>query len=462
VSVSGTHIQITGPVTAQASDTLTTLNISGANDFTLADGATLTVSGILKTGNNAAVVSGGVSIQAPTNSDLVIRTGQSSDALSINTPIVANGTNALTVSGAGILSLDAVDLYSGATAVNSGTLRLGNAHAVQNSTLTLNNSSNLAFGPGIGTFIVGDLAGSGYFVLTDGSAAAVTLQVGGNNATTNYSGSIGGNGTLIKVGDGILTMSGGSTYSGGTVLVGGLLAIGSDAVGAPAGTPAPLGALPPAGLGANNVILNGGTLEANATFTLNSLRGIGIGPSAGSVGGTGTIGVANGMTLTYNGVIASAGNTGSNQLVKSDAGTLVLNGASTYGGGTAIIGGTLIAGPDALGAVAGMPAPLGALPAAGLGVNNIILNGGALEASASYTLNALRGIGLGPTSGTTGAVGAIDVSSGNTLIFNGVIASAGNSGSNQLTKIDSGTLVLGGLNTYNGGTNVQKGALAAR
>jgi fibronectin-binding autotransporter adhesin len=458
-SVSGAYIQTTGPVTAQTTESLVTLNVSGANDFTLADGASLTVAAILKTGDNGALISGGAAIQAPGNGELVIRTGQPGDTLSISTPIVSSGANALTVAGAGTLALNVATSYSGATNVNNGILRLGNPGAVQNSTLILNNSSVLTFAPSIGTFTAGGLAGPGNFSLTDTDGGAVVLVVGGNNANTNFSGSMKGSGTLTKIGSGSLTLSGPNGYVGGTTVLGGMIVIGSDAIGTAAGTPAPLGALPAAGLGANNIVLNGGTLEANATFTINTQRGIGLGPATGAVGGAGTIGVAAGNTLTYNGTITTAGNTGDNQLAKNDLGTLVLSGSNSYTGGTMILGGTLVAGPDVTGAMTGAPAPLGALPAGPLGANNIILSGGTLQASTTYTLNALRGIGLGPTTGTIGGSGTIDVAAGATLTYNGAISSAGNSGANQLTKADAGTLILGGPNTYTGGTNVQSGTL---
>src|SRR5262249_42559947 len=75
-------------------------------------------------------------------------------------------------------------------------------------------------------------------------------------------------------------------------------------------------------------------------------------------------------------------------------------------------------------------------------------NNGTLETTASFTLNANRGIALtGP--------GTIDVNTGTTLIYNGVAAGTG-----ALTKIDAGTLVLGGTDTYTGATNINGGVLS--
>ena len=80
VSVTGTHVQITGAVTTQATTTYTSLKISGASNVTLASGATVTVAGILKAGNNVSTISGGTALRANTTSrELSIRVDQAGD-----------------------------------------------------------------------------------------------------------------------------------------------------------------------------------------------------------------------------------------------------------------------------------------------------------------------------------------------------------------------------------------------
>ena len=120
------HQEFTGDITAQATAAFTTLKDSGNHAFTLDAGAIVTANGILKTGNVAggATISGGAGIQAATGAEMVIRTAGANDALTISTPILANGANALTKSGAGSLTLSTANTYTGTTTLNDGTLTI--------------------------------------------------------------------------------------------------------------------------------------------------------------------------------------------------------------------------------------------------------------------------------------------------------------------------------------------------
>ena len=102
-----------------------------------------------------------------------------------------------------------------------------------------------------------------------------------------------------------------------------------DRIGAAPATPTPA-----------SIILNGGGLRLTINnMTINANRGIALGADGGT--GTGTLSVDTGRTLTYNGIIANNG-TGSGALDKVDAGSLVLGGANTYSGGTALTAGSLL------------------------------------------------------------------------------------------------------------------------
>ena len=133
-----------------------------------------------------------------------------------------------------------------------------------------------------------------------------------------------------------------------------------------------------------------------------------------------------GYTATIDAVLS-----GATQLVKDDLGTLVLTGANTYTGGTAINGGTLqVAGDASLGAAAG---PLS-------------LDGGTLRTTATFATARATTLNAGG--------GTFDVDTGTTLTANGIISGAG-----ALNKAGTGTLVLTADNNYAGGTTIGAGTL---
>ena len=55
--------------------------------------------------------------------------------------------------------------------------------------------------------------------LSDMAGGAVGLVVGGNGASTTFSGQIGGGGSLTKTGAGNLVLSGSDSYTGGGTTV---------------------------------------------------------------------------------------------------------------------------------------------------------------------------------------------------------------------------------------------------
>jgi autotransporter-associated beta strand protein len=156
-----------------------------------------------------------------------------------------------------------------------------------------------------------------------------------------------------------------------------------------------------------------------------------------------------GQTTTVHSNIMDNGAGGSVSLSKNGPGLLVLTGTgSNYSGGTFLNGGVIqISGDNRLGAVP-----------ASVDVDNLTFNGGTLELTASFTLNAGRGITLEEGGGS------MDTRTFN-INYAGVI-----SGPGSLTKIStyppgtsatnvSGTLTLSNANTYTGETIVQSGIL---
>ena len=125
------------------------------------------------------------------------------------------GSNSLTLTGS--------NSFSGVTDISQGVLQLANSAALVNSTVAINADNGLQFSPGIGTYCLGGLSGGNLLQLADTAGNAIGLVVGGNGASTTFSGQIGGSGSLTKTGAGTLVLSGWNSYSGGTTVDAGTL-----------------------------------------------------------------------------------------------------------------------------------------------------------------------------------------------------------------------------------------------
>ena len=144
-------------------------------------------------------------------------------------------------------------------------------------------------------------------------------------------------------------------------------------------------------------------------------------------------------TFTFTGNAVS----GSGSLTKQGGGLLVLAQANTYAGNTVISNGTV-----QLGVANAIPG--------GAGKGDITV-GGTLDLNAnSAVLNGLSGGGTVDT--VAGGTPTLTLgSSGSSATFNGIIQNT--AGTLTLTKNGSGTLTLGGNNTYSGATTVNAGTL---
>jgi autotransporter-associated beta strand protein len=140
---------------------------------------------------------------------------------------IISGGGPLVKTGSGPLLLSGANAFSGPTRVNQGALLLANSAALRNSTVVINSDDGLQFGPSVHTFVVGGIAGPNLLQLADTTGSPVTLVVGNNGASTNFAGPIGGNGSLVKTGNGSLVLSGLAGFGGGTLIAGGVLQIGN-------------------------------------------------------------------------------------------------------------------------------------------------------------------------------------------------------------------------------------------
>jgi len=212
-----------------------------------------------------------------------------------------------------------------------------------------------------------------------------------------------------------------------------------------------------------------------------------------AVTGTAELTAVTGGTATFSGVISGT----SGFVIKTGAGTVILNGSNTYGAGTSITAGTLKAGTTSAFGSSGVTLSAGAT----LDLNNLSFantitnNGGTLTNAASYSgttsvsgtadySGAVGGtvvVGTGGVANFSGAINSLSISTGgqanlndgaslsqSTLANNGLVTvnQSGNTtlstaitGSGAFQKLGSGILTVSGNNTYSGATTVSAGGL---
>jgi len=437
-------------VSGSGAITLGTLQygLSGRNGFTTTvnvgdgtGGGTLQVNNMIWSGattvastinfNSGTFVAGG-SYSIPTQIATVVRSGGANiDVASTRTLTISNtladggGGGGLTKLGAGTLSLTGANTFTGTTRLAAGSLSIGNALALQSSTLDLNAADSGTVSAISQNSTLGGLAGSRNLdMLTR------TLSVGNNGASTTYSGGLS-NGSLTKVGNGTLTLSGTSIYSGGTTISSGTILLGSgSALGASTGA----------------LAVNGGGLDLGGnSVTVGALSGSS-GAMITSVASA-TLTASSASSSTYAGSIG-----GAIALTKSGAGALTLSGSNSYGRTT-----TLSAGQLNINA------------AYAIGTGTFTFNGGNIDNTSlapltlatnnpqawnsDFTFVGSSPLDLGTGAVTLGANRNVTVTSSTLTVGGGISAGFG------LTKSGAGALTLSGSNSFGGNTTLSAGQL---
>lgn len=317
-------------------------------------------------------------------------------------------------------------LFGGGITVNGGTQIINIPPRVMSSTFAITSNGLLKINSTLMTNVVGPVTFSG-----TGNIEIQTLSRRNPSSEMN----------VVKNGTGTLTIvdaytvpvttnpgwiTGTTTINGGTISIDDEANLGGD----------------PVALNAAHLTLNGGTLRATATFSIDDAnRGVTLGTSGG------TLEVDSGQTLSVANVI-----TGSGALTKTGSGILTLSGASanTYTGLTTVNSGEL-----RLAKSAGVRAFNG---------NMVINNGGTVTCTANGQIGGSSAVtvNVGGTLTSSGGVGW-QVFGGGLTVNGGTVSGGGSfqvSGSTALTVGDGATisapLYIIGSNTtvrYNGTTS---------
>ncbi|WP_112184789.1 autotransporter domain-containing protein [Ralstonia sp. GX3-BWBA] len=301
-----------------------TQTLSGANGFTGAttiNAGTLALSGAGSIAASSGVVNNGTFDISGMTSGATINALTGSGAVSLGgrtlTLASASGTFSGAIGGTGGLTLDGgtqtlsgVNTYSGATTINAGTLALSGAGRLASATtVTLTGTSSaLDLSAGVSQTVAHLSGVAGSRVVLGG---ALTLA---DDSSQTFSGSLSGNGALIKQGTGTLTLNGVSSgFAGSTTVTGGTLAVG-DAANA--------GAV----LGGNVLVNALGTLRGHGTVS-GDVSSSGVVAPGGSIG---TLSVGGNYTQGSTGTLAI-------EVSPTDASQLRVGGAAALGGSLAIV-----------------------------------------------------------------------------------------------------------------------------
>jgi len=449
-------------------------NLDWQGNFAVFQGATgtVTVEG-QQTVAGMQFMTDGYQLVAGTNGSLNIE-NRNGTAFAVRTDAGVTATLDLPLTGTGTLNkldvgtlvLNGNNSYTGGTQLNGGTLVLGNDNALGTGGLTTVAGTTLDSNQAVA--ISNDVAVNG------------ALKLAGSNDLA-LNGVVSGNGSLVKNGNGFLTLGRDNTFQGGVNLNAGRLilsvdgSLGTGALTAANGTS--LDTLGTVALG-NTVNLSGNLLNVGTNDLILN----------GSVNGVGSLTKQGVSTLTLNSANSFSGGVtlqaGTLNLGNADAlgsGTLTVSGLSSLDAGTALtVANKVLLNADL--AVEGSHALFleGKISGAGGLVKNgdasLVLNaangfsGGVTVNAGSVKLGNAKALGSGTLTinGNAEVNGSTAMDIANAIAVNGTLSLAGDkdltlsgtvSGQGSLVKNGVSTHTLAGVNSYLGDTDINAGTL---
>jgi autotransporter-associated beta strand protein len=245
-AVQDAHIVISGgtnTVEGGATGGVLQLNASGTG-LEMSAGSTLTLNSdnavagklllkgdVSSSGDSTVTIASGLALTNKGNIDLdngtrtfTVADGAAATDMSISA-VITNGS--IIKDGAGTLSLNAANTYSGTTAINGGTLIanvLGALPLSPRSAVSFTGGGNPTLSLGASQ-VAASLNSVGVGTTGTVTLGSNTLTVGAGSGNTDFKGSIGGAGNLIKDDASTQVLSGTNAYTGTTTVSGGTLEV---------------------------------------------------------------------------------------------------------------------------------------------------------------------------------------------------------------------------------------------